>query len=429
MVDTILDQLEILIVEDSPTQALVLKQSLEGQNCLVRVAEDGQAGLEQIRSNKPHVVVSDIMMPRMDGFELCRQLKTDPQLREIPVILLTGLQDPMDVIKGIACGADSFLTKPCDINFLMSTMRGVLENKQANQGRVEGQSMAFFFNGKHHVLRIDQMQITNLLLSTYLNAIQKNSELEQSLGKLNQAYDEIKKKNSELNALNEQKNQFLGMAAHDLRNPLGVIIGYSGMLKSKLQGSIDEKSDKMLDKISHSSTFMLRLINDLLDVSVIESGKVTLHLAHVNLVDLIHDNITLLNNLAEKKQIKLVFVNKISSAKLYCDANKISQVLTNLVSNAIKFSNPGGEVQIGVEITENEVTISVKDSGMGISPEAQKTLFQPFTKGKEGTAGEKSTGLGLAIVHKIVTEHHGKIWVESEMGKGATFFVSLLREF
>src|SRR5690606_29359807 len=128
----------------------------------------------------------------------------------IPVILLTSLTDPMDVIKGIACGADSFLTKPCDITFLLSTIKDVVKNKKAVEVGSASQKLAFFFNGNHHVLHIDHVQITNLLLSTYLNAVQKNSELEESYHKLNSAYEEIKKKNDQLQSLNEQKNRFLG---------------------------------------------------------------------------------------------------------------------------------------------------------------------------------------------------------------------------
>lgn len=427
MAETLLDKLDVLIVEDSPTQATALKKSLETHQLRVRVAEDGIVGLEEVERAKPDVVISDIVMPRLDGFDFCRRIKTDPNLRNIPVILLTGLTDPMDVIKGISCGADSFLTKPCDIEFLLSTIHGVLENNQMLARRIEGAPIAFFFNGQHHLLQIDQVQITNLLLSTYLNAIQKNSELEKSLDTVHAAYEEIKKKNEELRTLNDQKNQFLGMAAHDLRNPLGVIIGYSGMLKSKFETTLDENSLKMIDKISHSGSFMLRLINDLLDISVIESGKVTLRLAKVDLRELIDDNIALLSNIAEKKGVKLLCIRRPGDMKLTCDPNKISQVLTNLVSNSVKFSKTGSVVEIVLVPSKTEITLSIKDSGIGMSAEMQKSLFQPFTKGSMGTSGEKSTGLGLAIVHKIVVEHRGKIWCESELGKGTTFFISLPR--
>jgi signal transduction histidine kinase len=242
------------------------------------------------------------------------------------------------------------------------------------------------------------------------------------------AYDEIKRKNEELNILNQQKNQFLGMAAHDLRNPLGVIMGYCTLLKSRLERTIDAKSVTMLDKINVSSGFMLGLINDLLDVSVIESGTVALHLDEVNLNELIQENLVFLVSLAEKKNIKLIFNPKSIIPPIVCDPNKIAQVITNLVTNAIKFSRPGGQVEIDLELSGADIVLTVNDHGVGIAPEAQKNLFQPFIPDpKGGTAGEKSTGLGLSIVQKIVNKHNGKIWLDSKVGEGTKFYVSLPR--
>lgn len=425
---TALESYEVLVVEDSATQALLLKESLENHHMQVRVAVDGVDALEQMHQRLPQVIVTDIAMPRMDGFEFCRQVRAESKFASVPVILLTSLTDPMDVIKGIGCGADSFLTKPCDTTFLLNTIRDVIKNKKVFEGASSGQRLAFFFNGNHHVLQIDHVQITNLLLSTYLNAVQKNAELEDSYYKLNSAYEEIKKKNDQLQGLNEQKNRFLGMAAHDLRNPLGVIMGYCTLLKTRLadSSSVDEKFFTMIDKIYSSSSFMLKLINELLDVAVIEAGTVQLHLSDVNLTELIQENINLFTGLAQKKDIILNFKAIGMIPKVQCDTNKIVQVLSNLVSNAIKFSRPGGTIDVTLEASKAEATFTVTDYGTGIRPEAQKNIFQPFSQqGSIGTAGEKSTGLGLSIAHKIVQEHNGRIWFTSEPGKGTTFHVSL----
>ncbi|MDP1836732.1 MAG: hybrid sensor histidine kinase/response regulator [Chlamydiales bacterium] len=428
--ETAIESLQVLVVEDSATQALLLKESLENHQLQVWVAGDGMDALEQMRQHPPNVVITDIAMPRMNGFDFCTRVRSEAKYSHIPVILLTSLTDPMDVIKGIACGADSFLTKPCDITFLLSTIKDVVKNKQAvdvSSNAGVGQKLAFFFNGNHHVLHIDHVQITNLLLSTYLNAVQKNGELEASYHKLNSAYEEIKKKNDQLQGLNEQKNRFLGMAAHDLRNPLGVIMGYCTLLKTRLADTkVDDKFFTMLDKIYSSSGFMLKLINDLLDVAVIEAGTVSLHLSEVSMVELIQETLTLFSSLAQKKDIVLNFKPNPGVPKIQCDANKVVQVLNNLISNAVKFSRPGAIVEVGLENTRTDVTFSVTDFGIGIRPEAQKTLFQPFAQtGSIGTAGEKSTGLGLSIAQKIVQEHNGKIWFTSEVGKGTKFFVTL----
>lgn len=418
-------KIEILLVEDSPTQALLLKEALEKRHVTVVVAKDGLDALQKLPQINPEAIISDIEMPRMNGYELCRHLKADDELKTIPVILLTNLTNTLDVIKGIECGADSFLTKPCDIDFLLTTIKDILENKKLRQELIPGKQMEFIFGGQHHLLQLDQVQITDLLLSTYANAIQKNLELEQAYRKINLSYEELERKKEELELLNTQKNQLLGMAAHDMRNPLGVIQGYSEWLLTKLEGKAEEQCLKMIERIKQNSSFMLRLINDLLDLSVIESGTVSLHLSETNLPEIISEALIFLKEIAGKKNIELKFICTKPIASIRCDANKIVQVINNLVSNAVKFSHPGGTIEITLEKIENNLVLSVKDSGIGLSLENKERLFQPFKTSAAGTAGEKGTGLGLAIVHKIIAEHKGKIEVESEEGKGSTFSITL----
>lgn len=427
MVDNTYENMEILIVEDSPTQALLLKETLEKHSFSTAVAVDGVNAIELLSHKLPNLVITDIEMPRMNGYELCKSIKIDPKFNSLPVILLTNLTNSLDVIRGIECGADSFLTKPCSINVLLSTIHDVMDNKKLHANQQPGKPYEFIFGGQHHLLQLDQVQVTNLLLSTYANAIQKNLELEQSYTKLNQAHSELKKRSEELKTLNEQKNHLLGMAAHDLRNPLGAIEGYSNWLQGQLSGKIDSRSEKILERINYNSTFMLQLINNLLDISVIESGIVSLHISEVNLPELIKESLIFLQDVAEKKNIKILVHSNpdLLIPPIYCDANKISQVIFNLVGNAIKFSYPESSIELGLQPTEDRIIISVKDHGVGMPKNNKDNLFQPFKGSSLGTAGEKGTGLGLAIVHKIIQEHQGEIWIESEEGKGSCFFVAL----
>lgn len=423
--DTNIENLNVLYVEDSPTQAIMLKEILEKNRLHVKLAKDGVEGLQLLSEGIPNIIISDIEMPRMNGYDFCKHVKTDTLYKEIPVILLTNLTDVLDVVKGIECGADSFLTKPCETTLLLTTIKNAIQNKDV-QNNISNGKLEFYFDGRNHALEVDQVQITKLLLSTYSNAIQKNLELEEAYRKLNKIHEELEKTNRTLKLLNEQKNQFLGMAAHDLRNPLTVISGFSSYLLNVRKENFDEtKLPQMIGHIHNSSNFMLRLIDDLLDYSVIESGTLSLNLADTDLTDLIQKNMIFFESLAQKKNIKVVF-NPVSVPKVSCDANKVLQVINNLFTNANKFSHPQGTITITLTPLETEVVISVEDSGIGMSEEALKNLFQPFNKSKTlGTAGEKGSGLGLAIVHKIINEHHGKIWVDSELNKGTTFFVSL----
>ena len=421
-----LANLELLIVEDSVTQAMILKETLEKHQIRVNIAKDGIEGIEAINAKKPEIVISDIEMPRMNGFEFCHYIKADPKLTDIPVIILTNLSDSMDVIKGIECGADSFLTKPCTTDLLLNNITDVLENKKMRKEKGESIKLAFSFGGQKHQLEVNQGQVTDLLLSTYSNAIQKNVELEQAYRKLNTTHQDVERKNKELLALNTQKNQFLGMAAHDLRNPLMAIQGYSDLLLEKLAGSADNDTTKMLQHIQKSSLFMLHLINELLDFSAIESGKVQLNLSQVDVVDLVKECIALASGSAEKKFIHIQTNVKEKIPKIQCDADKIEQVINNLITNAIKYSHPNKTIEVIISISNDNLIIAVKDQGVGIPRNELDNLFKAFTKTSvKTTAGETSTGLGLAIAKKIIEEHHGRIWVESQFGKGSTFFVSL----
>ena len=215
------------------------------------------------------------------------------------------------------------------------------------------------------------------------------------------------------------------MAAHDLRNPLGNILLFCEFLLDD-SSSFSEQQKEFITLIDYLSSFMLNLVNELLDVSAIESGSINLNIETVNIADLINKSIRFNMPSAEKKEIKLLLNNLSNSNQMQIDRNKIEQVITNLLSNAIKFSFPQSEILVQVSSNDTEVTISVKDAGQGIPPEELDSLFRPFQKtSTKSTGGEKSTGLGLFIVKRIVEAHGGKIWAESELNKGSIFSFTL----
>ncbi|MBC8235066.1 hybrid sensor histidine kinase/response regulator [bacterium] len=419
--------IDILVVEDSLTQAMQLKYMLEHHDYQVSIAKNGEEALASINKHKPAIVISDIMMPGMDGYELCRQIKTNDNLKDIPVILLTQLSGPEDIIKGLECGADNFVTKPYDEQFLCSRIQYIITNRKIRRDVATTMGMEIFFAGQKHFITSDRMQILDLLLSTYETVIQKKLELERANNELLAMKRELEQKNAELEELNEQKNLFLGMAAHDLRSPLSIIQSYSGFLLDIESGVLSKEQEiDFLSIIKSNSNFMLQLIDDLLDISKIESGKLELNLYQTDLLSLVKDNVALNSVLADKKQIKLSFSYDEVLPEMMIDAPKIEQVLNNLISNAVKFSYPHSTVEIYVARSEANTVISVKDEGRGIPSDALDKLFNPFEKiSATGAEDEKGTGLGLVIARRIVDEHQGKIWVESEVGKGATFYVSL----
>lgn len=243
---------------------------------------------------------------------------------------------------------------------------------------------------------------------------------------LSTLHRELAKKNAILKQLDKQKNQFLGMAAHDLRSPLNVILAYSEFVLEEGADSLSREHLEFISIIRSSSHFMFQLVNDLLDITQIEAGKLNLNRQPTDLISLLNHNINLNRVLIAKQQRKLVFHHADHLPELLVDAAKIEQVLNNLITNAAKFSEPGSTVTVSLSRQPEAVVVSVKDEGRGI-PEAELgRLFKPFGRTSvQSATGEKSTGLGLVIVRKIVEGHQGKIWVESEFGKGSTFYFSL----
>lgn len=259
----------------------------------------------------------------------------------------------------------------------------------------------------------------------------RDERLYDDLSRLNNelatAQRALAKSNAELDRLNIQKNELLGIAAHDLRNPLQVILTYSHFLLEEAAGLAAEHRE-FVRTIRSSSQFMLHLVDDLLDVARIEAGTLDLDLAPVDLGALVERNVALNRVLAEPKGTHIELRREGEIPEMVLDAPKTEQVLNNLIGNAVKFSPPGSTVEVRLARREEGVALSVRDQGAGIRPEELETLFRPFQKGRNrSTAGEKSTGLGLAIVKRIVEGHRGEIRVDSAPGEGTVFHVLLPR--
>lgn len=253
----------------------------------------------------------------------------------------------------------------------------------------------------------------------------KIQTLEEKNRELTEMHRELEEKNAALLRLNEEKNGFIGMAAHDLRNPLGVILGYSDYLLIMRRDHIAEEDVEIIEQIGKSSRFMLSLINDLLNISTIESGRLTLDRSSTDLAELTAAIVRRSVVLAARKGTRLVCAADRDLPLVHVDPQKVEQVLSNLIANAVQYSYPESSIEIAVQRQRSEVVLSVKDHGQGIARGEMCKLFKPFGRTTSvGTDGEKSTGLGLAIARRIVEGHGGRIWVESELGEGSTFFVA-----
>jgi signal transduction histidine kinase len=243
---------------------------------------------------------------------------------------------------------------------------------------------------------------------------------------LNNLTRRLHKNNAQLKMLNEEKNRFLGMAAHDLRKPIGLMLTYSEFLIDEAALSLTEEQMGFLNTIHSSCFFMKRLVDDFLDVSAIEAGRFDLNLQRTSIHDVLSRSLTLNTLQARKKEVNLRVEENENIPPLNIDAPKIEQVITNLVSNAIEHTKPGTEVIITLRAEPHFIRFSVQDSGPGIPEDEMDKLFKPFEKTSvKKTSGEKSTGLGLVITRKIVEAHGGKIEARSQMGKGTEIFFNI----
>lgn len=240
---------------------------------------------------------------------------------------------------------------------------------------------------------------------------------------------ELTRQNHALQRLIREKNELLGMVAHDLRNPLAGIFGVAERLAHQAGQGVSNPNRDMLDYLQRSSRHLLAQIEDLLDLSTVEAGVIRLNLAPTDLPALLDRSAGLARELAIDKQITIHLDQHADDAArlraVALDPHKITQALTNLLTNAIKFSPPGGAVLLRLCERQGRAEITVEDHGVGIAPERVAGIFEPFQRGQPGTLGEPSTGLGLAIVRRIIRAHGGEVRVDSELGRGTTFTLTL----
>ncbi len=406
--------MEILIAEDSPTQAQRLRYILEQQGYLVTHAANGRLALEAARVRKPTLVISDVVMPEMTGYELCRHLKEDKHLGDIPVILVTTLSDPEDVIRGLECHADNFILKPYEESYLLGRVRFVLLNREIHRNEPGGMGVEVFFNGHRHFITADRLQILNLLLSTYDAAILRNKELSQ-------AKEELQRLNARLEMANKELEAFAHSVSHDLRAPLRHVVGFASLLMQNSEAALDDTSRSYLTAITGATKQMDQLIEDLLAFS--RTGRAEMRRTRVALDDLVEDAV-----LGLKPEIgnRNIVWKRGRLPVVQGDAALLRQVFVNLLSNAVKYTRnrDPAEIEIGCTEGRDEIVVHVRDNGAGFDMRYVDKLFGVFQRLHHADDFE-GTGIGLANVRRIVQRHEGRTWAEGKPGEGATFYFSL----
>ncbi|MBF0401063.1 MAG: response regulator [Magnetococcales bacterium] len=427
---------QLLIVEDSAVQRVMLQRLLQEAGYTVLAAKDGAEGLALTQAHRPALVISDIAMPGMDGYAMCRAIKNDAQLAAIPVLLLTGLDDPKEVIRGLEAGADNYLTKPVEDAHLLERIRMLLELPMEAPGGLEQQEgLQIAFAGELHVIHAGRRQTMNLLLSTYENAVRKNRELiqaKQALSLLtNHLEQEVQRRTRQLEVANRVKTEFISNMSHEVRTPMNAIIGMTDLV---LASELTDRQREMLTIARSASDKLLRLLNSLLDFSRLEEGKLEVKVDLFSLRAFLQDvGQSFLDKAAAKG---LGFCCRVAPQLpdgLIGDALRIRQVLDNLLDNALKFTERGGvclEVtplgaeggQLAVVEDRFGVSFAVTDSGVGIEADRQEWIFESFTQG-DGSHTRKygGSGLGLSLAKRLTEAMEGRLSFRSEWGRGSVF--------
>jgi two-component system, sensor histidine kinase and response regulator len=422
--------IDILVAEDSMTQALTLQHVLQSNGYQVRTARNGREALSEIRENMPDLVISDILMPEMDGYELSKEIKRDSRFKDIAVILLTSHYNPEDILRGLESRADTFLMKPFSEEELLARISQVLNASGTPGGqRCVGEG-EFFWKGRKYSLNVDRRQTINFLLSAYELAFQKNRESERAREHLLVVQKELIEAKEKAEAYNEAKSSFLASMNHELRTPLNTVIGFSEVLLEQYFGSLNDKQAEYVKNVRDAGKHLLFLINDILDLSRINADQTEIRLSRVNVRELLDQSLEMIRekSLARGISLEAQIDGEVEATAILADSVMLKQVVYVLLSNAVKFTPPGGHISLEARIAENaHLVVAVSDTGIGIEMRDQKRIFEAFVQLEDVlTRSREGPGIGLAIARRFVDLHQGRIWVESKgEGLGSRFIFSI----
>lgn len=396
--------IKILHIEDNHNNRILVQQVLASYGYQVVEAVDGLSGIEMAKSEKPALILMDINIPGMDGYEAATRIKSMPELSHVPVIALTAKVMAGDRERALAAGCDGYIPKPIDVDALPA-------------------QIAEFLGGMREMISAEEE-------SAYLREYN-----ERVVERLEEKVKELTAMNESLVHSDAMKTRFINLAAHELRTPLATIHGYLTLLTSpdsKLLKQADDTSRELLDGLATGVDRLRGIVQDMLDMSRIQLGSLQLSYAPTNLSDILEKIEREFTPTVEKRE-QTLHVEKINQV-LWADGERVTQILRNLVSNAIKYTPNNGTISIHTELVEDSrtlelvetslaqfVKISVRDTGIGVDPEQQESIFETFYEVRDFEQHSTSktdfmgggTGLGLPIARGVAEAHGGSLWVES----------------
>lgn len=407
----------ILVVDDQP-QNIRLIGTLLREHYNLLIADNGPKAIETALGKMPDLILLDIMMPEMSGFEVCEALKNDKRTREIPIIFLTAKTETEDILKAFEIGGVDYVTKPFNALEVMARIKTHLELKNSKDTIKQQYSELIKKNEQLTKAYSDLEHQAQNLNKLYLQLIQNETFLRKS--------------NEELQKLNEMKDKFFSIVSHDLRSPFAGILTMTDILNHHIDEFSKDELVDMLRSLNKTAQQTYKFIEDLLEWSRSQMGRIQMNIEKEDLASIIAGTLLTLNQQAELKNITIEN-NVPFGTYAFFDNNMMATIVRNLISNAIKFTHKGGKVSLNSEQTTIQgkpfVRLSVSDTGVGMNEDKISQLFSlEKVQSTPGTEKEKGTGLGIVICRDFIEKMGGKISVESKLNEGTTFYVDIPAE-
>lgn len=493
----------VLIIDDTPENLTLLAEMLKHEGYKVRSTTKGSSALRSAQVTLPDVILLDVNMPEMNGYEVCQKFKADELTRDVPIIFISALGDVLDKVKAFQVGGVDYITKPfqleevqaristhltlCRLRQQLQAQNLQLQEEIRERQQAEDKFAKVFRASPHpiaittrhegrfvdvnpaflHLTGYTQTEAVGLTLADlHLEISSERYQNQQSFTYSTVAervyhpiYNqecELRTKSGErrivllsiedielegvsctLNLVNDitqrkrLENEFISVVSHELRTPLSSLMAALDILGTGQLGNLTEQGQKVLDVAITNTERLIRLVNDILDLERLKSGKLTLRPTKCCLTEIMTQATEAMQAMADHAKVKLQV--QPLPITIWADSDRLIQALTNLLSNAIKFSEPGGTVWLNAElgnqkrsVSSPHLIITVHDQGRGIPPDKLDLIFERFQQVDTSDARHKGgTGLGLAICRNIVEQHSGEIWAESVLGQGSTFFIVL----